>query len=103
MLAALADGETVIEGWVPAEVWLATLRCMQALGAEVEETGSALRVKGKGWLASRNQQTCCTAPFGYDHPPTSRDSSRLQPFTVPTSARSRRAAGRWAAPRSRCA
>jgi len=48
MLAALADGDTTIEGWVPAEVCLATLRCMQALGAEVEETGSALHVKGKG-------------------------------------------------------
>lgn len=48
MLAALADGDTTIEGWVPAEVCLATLRCMQALSAEVEEAGPALRIRGRG-------------------------------------------------------
>ncbi len=57
MLAALADGETVIDGWVPAEVCLATLRCMQALGAEVEGEensekpcflASSLRIRGRG-------------------------------------------------------
>ncbi len=57
MLAALADGDTAIEGWVPAEVCLATLRCMQALGAEVEGEensekpgflASSLRIRGRG-------------------------------------------------------
>jgi len=57
MLAALAEGDTTIEGWVPAEVCLATLRCMQALGAEVEGDensekpgllASALRIRGRG-------------------------------------------------------
>lgn len=48
MLAALADGDTTIEGWVPAEVCLATLRCMQMLGAQAEDTGSALHVRGRG-------------------------------------------------------
>ncbi len=35
MLASIAEGETLVEGWVPAEVCLATMRCMQALGAEI--------------------------------------------------------------------
>ncbi len=38
ILGALADGDTVVRGWVPAEVCLATLSCVQALGVEVEET-----------------------------------------------------------------
>lgn len=37
ILASLAEGETRVRGWVPAEVCLATLRCMRALGAEIEE------------------------------------------------------------------
>jgi 3-phosphoshikimate 1-carboxyvinyltransferase len=37
ILSALADGDTRVRGWVPAEVCRATLRCMQALGAEIEE------------------------------------------------------------------
>lgn len=37
ILASLAEGETRIRGWVPAEVCLATLRCMRALGAVIEE------------------------------------------------------------------
>ena len=49
MLAAIADGDTEIEGWVPAEVCLATLRCMQALGARVEDRpGGRLVVHGHG-------------------------------------------------------
>lgn len=36
ILAALAEGETRIRGWVPAEVCLATLRCIQALGVSIE-------------------------------------------------------------------
>jgi 3-phosphoshikimate 1-carboxyvinyltransferase len=39
ILGALADGDTRVRGWVPAEVCMATLRCMRALGADiVEET-----------------------------------------------------------------
>jgi 3-phosphoshikimate 1-carboxyvinyltransferase len=54
MLASIAEGETLIEGWVPAEVCLATMRCMQALGAQIEEvrkpasSTAVLRIKGKG-------------------------------------------------------
>ncbi len=62
MLAGLADGETVVRGWVPAEVCLATLRCMAALGVEIvgahprgrpdEHEGQVqdlpLRIRGRG-------------------------------------------------------
>jgi 3-phosphoshikimate 1-carboxyvinyltransferase len=56
MLAPLADGASAVEGWVPAEVCLATMRCMEALGAEIGEpnpTGfpkpvGSLAVRGKG-------------------------------------------------------
>jgi 3-phosphoshikimate 1-carboxyvinyltransferase len=50
MLSALADGMTTIEGWVPAEVCLATLRCMQAMGAAIEQAddGGSLLVHGLG-------------------------------------------------------
>ena len=49
MLAAIAEGDTEIAGWVPAEVCLATLRCMQALAAEIEELPNGrLLVHGGG-------------------------------------------------------
>lgn len=48
MLAALAEGTTAIEGWVPAEVCLATLRCMRMLGAEIDEKDDVLIVQGAG-------------------------------------------------------
>ncbi len=58
MLASIAEGETRVEGWVPAEVCLATLRCMQALGAEINkpennkpgfsEKPGLLTIRGKG-------------------------------------------------------
>ena len=37
ILGALAEGDTRVRGWVPAEVCLATLRCIRALGVDVEE------------------------------------------------------------------
>jgi 3-phosphoshikimate 1-carboxyvinyltransferase len=37
LLSALADGDTRVRGWVPADVCLATLRCMRALGVGVDE------------------------------------------------------------------
>jgi 3-phosphoshikimate 1-carboxyvinyltransferase len=53
ILGALADGETRVRGWVPAEVCRATLRCMRALGAGIEEHSDAhaaleLVVRGRG-------------------------------------------------------
>jgi 3-phosphoshikimate 1-carboxyvinyltransferase len=56
LLASIAEGETLVEGWVSAEVCLATMRCMQALGAQIEEVARdqkpgfpsrTLRIKGK--------------------------------------------------------
>ena len=34
ILGALAEGDTRVRGWVPAEVCLATLRCIRALGVD---------------------------------------------------------------------
>jgi len=48
ILGALAEGDTRVRGWVPAEVCLATLRCIRALGVEVEEPGSDLLIHGVG-------------------------------------------------------
>jgi 3-phosphoshikimate 1-carboxyvinyltransferase len=54
ILGALADGETRVRGWVPAEVCWATLRCMRALGAEMIEehsdahASSSLVIRGRG-------------------------------------------------------
>ena len=43
ILGALAEGDTRVRGWVPAEVCLATLRCIRALGVEVEDVPGQLR------------------------------------------------------------
>lgn len=40
ILAALAEGDTRVQGWVPAEVCLATLRCMEALGVTMNPGAS---------------------------------------------------------------
>ena len=50
ILGALAEGDTRVRGWVPAEVCLATLRCMRALGVEVEDVpeSSDLLIHGVG-------------------------------------------------------
>ncbi len=48
ILAALAEGDTRVQGWVPAEVCLATLRCMEALGVSVEESRSRKIEGGHG-------------------------------------------------------
>jgi len=37
LLSALAPGQTLIRGWLPAEDCRATLRCVRALGVQVEE------------------------------------------------------------------
>jgi 3-phosphoshikimate 1-carboxyvinyltransferase len=50
ILGALAAGDTRVRGWVPAEVCLATLRCIRALGVEVEDVpeSSDLLIHGVG-------------------------------------------------------
>ncbi len=67
ILAALADGETRIRGWVPAEVCLATLRCMQALGVSIDDQtpgftekpgvlSSDLLIRGRGLYGLREPE-----------------------------------------------
>lgn len=67
ILAALADGETRICGWVPAEVCLATLRCMQALGVSIDDqtpgftekpgvSSSDLLIRGRGLYGLREPE-----------------------------------------------
>jgi 3-phosphoshikimate 1-carboxyvinyltransferase len=58
LLSALADGNTRVHGWVPAEVCLATLRCMRALGANIAEEfdpdgAPALAIHGSGLAGLR--------------------------------------------------
>jgi 3-phosphoshikimate 1-carboxyvinyltransferase len=53
ILGALAAGDTLVRGWVPADVCLATLRCVRALGIEAEdgaelEEEPLLRIHGRG-------------------------------------------------------
>lgn len=59
LLASLAEGETIVRGWVPAQVCLATLRCMAALGIDINEqksgffenpgfSGGPLLIRGRG-------------------------------------------------------
>ena len=46
ILAALANGESTIENFVPSEDLLATINAVRALGATVEIDGSTLRIRG---------------------------------------------------------
>lgn len=53
MLAAIADGPSTIQGYSTGGDCASTIRCLRALGASIEETGSdasglALRVMGRG-------------------------------------------------------
>ncbi len=57
LLGAIADGETQVRGWLPAEDCQATLRCVRALGVQVDgddppsgsdPRGTTLRVRGVG-------------------------------------------------------
>ena len=49
LLGALAEGDTAVSGWLPAEDCQATLRCIRALGVEVEQPGATdLLVHGVG-------------------------------------------------------
>ena len=49
MLGALATGETTVKGFVPGADCLSTVRCIRALGAQVEDLGAGdMRVQGVG-------------------------------------------------------
>jgi 3-phosphoshikimate 1-carboxyvinyltransferase len=49
LLSALAEGDSTITGWVDADVCQATLRCVRALGGQVDQhDASTLTVRGAG-------------------------------------------------------
>ncbi|MEO5895634.1 MAG: 3-phosphoshikimate 1-carboxyvinyltransferase [Vicinamibacterales bacterium] len=48
MLAALADGESVIHGYSSGADCAATLECVRALGADVEKVGDRVTITGHG-------------------------------------------------------
>src|SRR5947199_28805 len=48
LLAAIAEGTTVIDNYAASEDCAATLRCIEALGAKVERDGSRVTVNGCG-------------------------------------------------------
>jgi len=48
LLAAIADGTTEIRNYSGSEDCLATLRCVEQLGAKVERDGSTIKVTGSG-------------------------------------------------------
>lgn len=48
MLAALAEGTSVLHGYLPGADCLATLACVRALGADVARDGDRVRIEGCG-------------------------------------------------------
>ena len=48
MFSALAEGSTVIEGFLPSADCLSTMAVFQSLGVSIEREGERLRVFGKG-------------------------------------------------------
>ncbi len=48
LLAAIADGTTVIDNYAASEDCAATLGCIEALGAKVERDGARVTVNGRG-------------------------------------------------------
>jgi len=48
MLAAIAEGESVIRHFAASQDCRSTLRCLSALGVEIRETGDAVIIRGNG-------------------------------------------------------
>lgn len=48
MLGSLATGTTEIEGFLPGEDCLSTLRCFRSMGVQIEQNGSSVKVFGRG-------------------------------------------------------
>ncbi|CAM3720007.1 3-phosphoshikimate 1-carboxyvinyltransferase [Alkalicoccus chagannorensis] len=48
LFASIADGTSVIRGFLRGEDCLSTIRCMRALGVEIEETENEIMVHGRG-------------------------------------------------------
>ena len=48
MLGALAEGKTVIEGFLAGEDCLATIECFRKMGVSIEQHGNTVKVQGVG-------------------------------------------------------
>ena len=48
MLGSLATGTTEIEGFLPGEDCLSTIRCFRSMGVHIEQNGSSVKVFGRG-------------------------------------------------------
>ena len=61
LLAAVADGETEIRPWPPAEDCRRTLELIRALGVSAAPSGGGMRIEGRGrdGLRGPSQELCC--------------------------------------------
>ncbi|TVP84635.1 MAG: 3-phosphoshikimate 1-carboxyvinyltransferase [Alkalicoccus sp.] len=50
LFAAIAEGPSVIKGFLNGQDCLSTISCMRKLGVKIEEDGEVLRIEGKGLL-----------------------------------------------------
>ncbi|WLD87490.1 3-phosphoshikimate 1-carboxyvinyltransferase [Stomatobaculum sp. F0698] len=48
MLGSLATGTTEIEGFLPGEDCLSTIRCFRSMGVQIEQNGNSVKVFGRG-------------------------------------------------------
>lgn len=48
MLGSLATGTTEIDGFLPGEDCLSTIRCFRSMGVQIEQNGSSVKVFGRG-------------------------------------------------------
>ena len=48
MFGSLASGITEIEGFLPGEDCLSTIRCFRNMGVQIEQSGSAVKIFGRG-------------------------------------------------------
>src|SRR5262245_28590690 len=48
LLAALADGQSVVEGYSPGADCAATLGCLRALGVSIRADGATVTIDGRG-------------------------------------------------------
>ncbi|GAE34567.1 3-phosphoshikimate 1-carboxyvinyltransferase [Halalkalibacter akibai] len=49
MFGAIANGTTVVEGFLPGEDCLSTIDCFRKLGVTIVQDGEKVTIEGKGW------------------------------------------------------
>jgi 3-phosphoshikimate 1-carboxyvinyltransferase len=49
MLGSVANGETVVENYLPSSDVLTTIAAMRAMGVHMTQTDTNLRIQGRGW------------------------------------------------------